>query len=213
VNQQAISPAPPSIALPLFLWLLIQLFALMLAAARVPLTAGLGPTPEELSLRELLAIDLISAGMLFPFLLRTWSATLVLVASCAPFMCAAGLFSGSSTGALLAGWSYLALWLVALRVWYVALPSRAHLCAVAVLNVFTVGLPILDYLHREFSPQSRWRAQISPVASLLEHMDDAQISLAWWLPVLVPLAAGSALLWWSKWGLRDAGGGVSQKRK
>src|SRR5215211_6686279 len=90
----------PSTA-PLLLWLLIQLGAILLAVLRVPLAAAYREPAEQLAPYLLFAVQVVAAGMLFPFLLRDWRTAVQVIATAIPFQLAAVYLAGLEPRAML----------------------------------------------------------------------------------------------------------------
>src|SRR5215213_7298770 len=119
------SRPPPSTA-PLLLWLLIQLGAILLVVLRVPLAARYPEPAERLAPHLLLAVQIITAGMLFPFLLRDWRTAVQVVATAIPFQLAAGYLAGLEPRAMLPAIALVLSWIVVLAVWQPNLTTVRH---------------------------------------------------------------------------------------
>ncbi len=184
-----------SFTAPLFFWLLIQLTALALAAARYPFAAGLARPIEQYALEEMLALQIVAAAMLFPFLLRDWRSTLALIVTSAPYLFLTRLLSPTPCTTLAILWTYLTLWLLTLALWRSALPPRLHLPAVAVANLLVLGIPTCHYIHAEFSagPWPLWLTGASPLTAALALIAFPRPILWLWLPAILLLIAGAAL--------------------
>ena len=185
------SPASQkSLTPPLLVWLLIQLATLVLGASQVALSAA---SEQPSPLHEMLLAQIVAAGMLFPFLLRDWRATVAMIATAAPFTLLAAILSAAPHSRALLAWSYVSLWLVAVSLWRSALPPHLHLTAIAVSNLLTLGLPLLAYLRAEFGPDRPWPwLSISPVIAAPDVLIGRSTYLA--LGSLIALCAISGLI-------------------
>src|SRR5437763_7314657 len=82
-----INDSPPkSITAPLLVWLIVQLLALALAAARVPLSAHFVQPGEALAIEEMLVAQFAASAMLFPFLLRDARCCVAMIVTAAPML-------------------------------------------------------------------------------------------------------------------------------
>jgi hypothetical protein len=134
------------------LWLGLQMIALVLAAGRVPLYARFPVPIERQATVEMLAIQLIAAGLLFPRLLRGKTAWLWTIAATWPMLTLAGLLAGDPMQRVAAAAAYVALWLTTLAVFAPQLKTPPQrMIAVALASLWTIGGPILLYLHSEFA--------------------------------------------------------------
>ena len=181
------SPAVGAIAV----WLLIQLTTLGLGAARVPLWYGAPDPAERVAAAQMLAVQLITSALLFPWLMRNLATSACVILVSAPFAQLAGMLAQTEPSRLARAWAYAAIWMSALAAWAGALrSSRERLAGVAVAVVLTIGVPVLRYLRFEFSPSVP--AGVDP----LRHVDavalamsqlqrDAVAGRAWALPLAV----------------------------
>lgn len=166
---------------PLLAWLAIQIAALCLGAARVPLSARTGTGPQHLAFAEMVIVQLTVATTLFPVLMREGVGIFVAITSL-PFLQLAALLTATPMESL-AGISVgILLWICGLRAWSSAIRSRQNrLIVIAVLNCFVIGGPILSYLIREFSDspeQTAWTlpAVCNPLASMLKQTPNTSFS-------------------------------------
>jgi hypothetical protein len=143
-----------SVTAPLAVWLIVQLSALALAAARVPLSAHFVQPGESLAIHEMLIAQFAASAMLFPFLLRDVRSCLALMITSAPMLQLAGMLSTTPTPRVIGAWTCLAAWLAALTLSRIALPRRYHALGVAIANVLTLGGLMLWYLANEFGAQT-----------------------------------------------------------
>lgn len=189
------SSASRSFTAPLFLWLLVQLAALGIAAARLPFCAGLHRTVEQYAIGEMLAMQIVAASMLFPFLLRDWRSTLALIVTSAPYLLMAGFLSATPLATLTVLWIYLTLWLLTLALWRSVLLPRRFLPAIAIVNLLVLGIPICHYLHAEYSTGAwpLWLTGATPLTAALTLIASPRLIPPLWLPVVILLFAGAAL--------------------
>jgi hypothetical protein len=135
----------------LLIWLLVQLVALALGAGRVPLAAHWVVPGERGASVEMLVGQIVVAGLLFPSLLKDASSALIVAASGWPMLRLAGLLGGEEVSHIYAAAMYVTVWIGVLAVWRYVLTSEWG-CAVgvAVAALWSIGGPVLLYLHAEF---------------------------------------------------------------
>src|SRR6478609_8166381 len=113
---------------PLLIWLLVPL------AARWP------PAGESLALQEMLVVQTIVAGLLFPALLRDVRSLVAAAVTALPFVQFSAFLSLTSTARAAPAAAVLMLWLAALWAWRSVLKtSRTQTYGVAVANALTIG--------------------------------------------------------------------------
>ena len=139
---------------PICLWLLIQMTALAISTTRVPFYAAKSfPEPAEiLAAGVMLTFQIGAAAMLFPYLLRDWRATGLVVIASWPFMILAQILT-SEPGfrTYLTAAPFVAVWLVGLALWRSILRSPRWLAAAAtVATLITFGGPLLYYFRSEY---------------------------------------------------------------
>ncbi len=173
---------------------MIQLAALAVAAAQGRLSANFGTNAEQFAIQEMLAAQIIFAGMLFPFLLRDVATTVVIIASAAPFLLLSSFLSATPRNTVATLYVYLALWLLALGFWRAALPTRSHFLAIAVANLLTLGIPLLKYFHLEFSNDANHQSllELSPLTQAITLIDAPALDFHQWGPILLLLFAGGS---------------------
>src|SRR5688572_245466 len=108
---------------PLLLWLAIQFAVILLAVLRVSLAAAYPEPAERFAPHLLLAIQVVAAGILFPFLLRDWRHVVQVVATAVPFQLAAGYLGGLAVREMLPASTFVAAWFVTLAIWRACLVS------------------------------------------------------------------------------------------
>jgi hypothetical protein len=129
---------------PLLAWLLIQLAALGLPCARVPLSARFPSAAETLALDELLVAQVVFAGMLSPVLLKDWRSFAASILTALPFISLSGYLASATIAVESRASLILCAWLVLLWLWQRALTSRhAGIILVATANLLTIGLPLV----------------------------------------------------------------------
>jgi hypothetical protein len=145
----------------------VQLGALALAAARVPLTAAHFVAPaESLALDEMLVTQFATSAMLIPFLLRDARSTLGAMLTAAPMLQLAAVLSTTPPARVAGAWTCLACWLAGAALWGGAVPSRHRGVMIAIANLLTLGGLILWYLAAEFGSDLRLLRAFPLVATL-----------------------------------------------
>jgi hypothetical protein len=135
----------------LLVWLGLQLAALFVAAARVPLWAQAPQAVELLALHVMLITQVIFSSLLFPWLLRSWQSTLAAIMTAAVFTFIASLFSSVPSKNVGDLSLFVGGWLVAL--WFIQLPlasTGAQMTAIAVISLWAAGGPVLGFLQMEY---------------------------------------------------------------
>lgn len=149
------SGGTPSCVPALLTWLGIQFLALWLGASGLPLCADPPQPPQRLALGILLVAQVAASALLFPFLLRTVSQTLLILLTSLPFLQLAGFLSVTPHRRLILAGAGLIIWLIGLAIWQRRLTcEKSRLIAIAIATVLAAGGPLLWYLHAEFSPHS-----------------------------------------------------------
>jgi hypothetical protein len=185
---------------PLLVWLLVQLAALSIAAARVPLAAQYPAAGERLAVYLVLAAQVVAAAALMPWLLTGWRAAAVVAVSAWPFLALACFLSAVPTGDAVALAGYLSGWILCLVVWGTAARSRrVMMCISAVASTLAAGGPLLAYLRAEFTPldASAWAVnwQYGPLAGAFALAAGRPAAESGWPGLLALSAAGVGLLW------------------
>jgi len=160
-SSDSIDPAaavePPEFHPPLsptgaaFLWLAVQIAALIIAAFRIPLWAQ-APSGQELLTLKLLAIAQIGASsLLFPMLMRTRQQWIISIAITWPFIALAGLLAAASGEAIFTAGTYVTAWLVVLGLVHFALGYfRLRMIGVAAISFWSMGWPFLLFVRQEY---------------------------------------------------------------
>lgn len=189
VDARSPSPAQPklsnSITAPLLLWLVMQLSALALSAARIPLAARWPEPAEAAAVQIMMVVQVITSAMLFPWLLRDRWCAVAIVLTAGPMLQLAVVLASAPPTVFLRAWAGVAAWLGMLAVWRWALPSRSLLLAVAGMNLLVIAGPLVAYFGAESSQAIAW-GRYFPLPALLEMLEGRWSSLMWaLLPLLI----------------------------
>ena len=190
-------PESPPTTAPLLLWLVVQLCAILLAALRVPLAAVYPEPAERLAPHLLLGVQVVAAGMLFPFLLRDRQAAVQVMATAIPFQLAAGYLGGFTAREMLPAIAFGLTWILVLAIWRRALPApSAQLIGTSVATCLTLGGGILRYLRLEFgadrNPVSGFE-NASPLLTTFTAIAGGPSMPGWLLLAGIGAVAGGAL--------------------
>jgi len=172
---------------PVFLWIVLQLLTLVLAALKTPYSLHF-PAPEErMALEEMLVMQIGAAAMLFPLLLEDPQTAAAVIIASWPFTILAGTLS-----AQMAPWKIAApmvavtAWLCGLCAWLQVIRThRARLMGVAVATGLALGGPLLWYLRAEFhdtTPELLWPrdGKLGPIMAALSLCDGSPRIVAAW---------------------------------
>ncbi len=167
------------------LWLLPQLLILLLTLFHVPLWLQTPIRMDDLALPALLCVQVVTAAMAFPLLLRDWASTAAAVVVTWPMIQLAAFASGIPLGQWGMAAAYLSLLLLVLGLWNRVLRSdRAQLAGAAGATALTVGGALLAYLQAEFSGQSAPAIDLgrasSPLLGALGQLQPTPSAPAWW---------------------------------
>lgn len=137
---------------PVFVWLALNMLALLAAGLHVPFSARFIVPEEQMALHEIYCVQMIAAAMLFPFLFRTFSTTVLVVMVTPLCVQLAGVLAAESKFLpLVCDCAYPTLWLMGLAVWaYVLRGEKARMYGVAVALLWVVGGATVAYLEAEF---------------------------------------------------------------
>jgi hypothetical protein len=187
---------------PLFVWLLVQVGALALAAGRVPLAARYPSTGERYALEVLLSAQVGFSALMFPWLLRDLSGALLAIASCWPALALAVMLSALKPGTLPLVGGYVTLWLAVLTAWRFALAGeKSQLIGTAIAATWAIGGPVVWYLRAEFNSPMQTAPNpgpfFGPLTGALMQVDGN--ASGWrasdWLLLAALLAAGALAAW------------------
>jgi hypothetical protein len=188
---------PAVITGPLLLWLAVQLFALGLSAFRVPLAAK-WPRPQELlATHVLLAAQVSAAALLFPWLMRSWRAAIVVAASAWTFLLIAAVLSATPLDRVAIAGLYVTTWLVTLAVWREALPrTRSQLFGVAVAAFVAIGSALVCYLRLEYTTtaDADTPAAFGPITAAIASLRQESPQGSLWIASSILAASGAVVL-------------------
>jgi hypothetical protein len=177
-------------------WLAVQIGALALSAFRVPLAVGLPLAAEQSALPVMLVTQAAGAAFLAPLLLNSRRGTIIAIAAAWPMGELAALLADAPTSRVILPETYITLWILALACWVCALPKTSIAAMFsATAAAFSLGGPVLWYLHAEFVTQSdtiNWNhaALFGPVMGALSQILSTPPPLsAWCIPALLIPAA------------------------
>jgi hypothetical protein len=154
-----ISPRPrhldATLWLALLIWLIVQLAAIGLCAARFSLWARAPQAMEQLALAVLLAVQVGAASLIFTHLLSNGRGLILAIASAWPMAELASFLSDTPWLPFLRGESFVTVWLISLWLWRKAFPKpQHHLLLTATASLVSFGAPILWYLRADFRTDS-----------------------------------------------------------
>jgi hypothetical protein len=180
---------PSSYAAPLFVWLVIQLIAIGLAAARVKLWAKFSAEGETVALDELLVAQFIASSLLFPFLCRDFKSTIAITLAGVAMCGLVGILSFNSLDTCGQCALNLLMWLLGLAVWWkvvnawtrgikgnLPLSPTAALIAVAVVSSLNLCGPILAYFQAESNGFASPAFRAIPIIAVVRQAHDATFS-------------------------------------
>ena len=156
-----------AILTPVATWLVIQMVPLLLCATQVRLWARVTQPVENFSLHFMLAAQFAGSAMLFPWLMRNWRASAVVIFCTAPFCQLAGMLSEQPVDQVVQGIAMIWLWLFALALWRVNIRTQhAQAVGVAIASTLAVGGCCVCYLAMDFA-DSDLRLGIAGVYAVL----------------------------------------------
>ena len=181
------------------LWLVLQLIALIVATARVPLAAGYPQPAEFLAPHVMVVVQTTAAVLLFPYLLSSWPVAVAVMATTWPFIILSGLLSSVPGDRLVSTAGYVSGWLLTLAALSRALPPRARPFAVAAGTLLAAGGVVGFYLEQDFgsgSTRGFWTS-LSPPLAALHHLNVERSYLTGWplLYVVMGTIALARILW------------------
>ena len=173
---------------PLTAWLAIQLALLLLPVLQVPLADQFTRPAERAALEVMLVGQVLFAALLFPWLLRSAGAAVMMAAASWPFIQLAMVLSSADAGTAVWASAYATAWIAALAGWRYVLRKRRHqLAGVAAAMLLCAGGAALWYLRAEFvrnSGGAQWGtdALLGPVVGVLAvasgHGQNAWLAMA-----------------------------------
>jgi len=139
----------------LITWLLFQVLALLLAAARVPLWARFGGPIQSWALCWMLVVQVGASALLFPWLMADLRAGASLMLTSLPFILLAGMLSRATVPMTISACAGVLAWLSALAAWKSVLTNRTtQLVAASIASLATIGAACVLYLAIEFNDAS-----------------------------------------------------------
>jgi len=186
-----------SVTAPLFVWLGLQLLALLLSAVGVSFWGDFPRPPERVALQELLGVQIIAAALLYPFLLRDWQTFIWLMLTAAPFVLLAAFLSGTPYASASLAYIYLLTWLAALRMWAALLRTPvARQLGIASASGLTLGGPMLYYINLEFRGENPLPllSTFGPLLSAISISRGNVMLISGWVWTCAPLLIGASLL-------------------
>jgi hypothetical protein len=179
---------------PLFVWAILQVLAIGLAVARVPLAAQYPMIGEFHASQVLLAVQLPLAAMLMPVLLTNWRATLAASLLAGLLQSIASLLTDVPPAQTAPCVIYATLWVATLGAMRCALrDSRSLLSTGGGIAAFVAGGPLLIYLGADLSSRESLRDIGGPLLPMLESWPSVPQSAWIWLAVVLCSAIGIRL--------------------
>jgi hypothetical protein len=132
--------------------LLVQLAALAVAAARVPLAAQYPQPGEFQAVQVMLAVQFAALALLFPWMMRTVASALAVIGSGWAMLIAAGVLSASPIPELMPRGAFFSIWAVIfLTLARLRLRPKMQSALSSLAIAYVLGGPLLWYLEMEFS--------------------------------------------------------------
>ena len=149
--SQSSSDRSDSLAVgPLLVWLLLQLLALVLAAARVSLAAAYPQPAEFQAVRLMLVAQFGGSSLLFPLLLKTWRTSIAAACTAGVMLCLAAALAAWPLAKIAPPVGLVVLWILLLATARALLPARGSLLALAAVATYVIGGPLVWYLRADF---------------------------------------------------------------
>jgi hypothetical protein len=196
-------PAHPlSLLAPVAIWTTLQFLAILLAGLRIPLSAGYPRPAEGVAVHVLVFVQMVSLSALFPLLLRSWPAAVLVTVLSWPYLLLASFLATASMEATLRVGAIVTAWAICLAAWGWALRSDAQRAvAVAGSLLLTLGGAVVAYLAAEYRPDPlagsglRWW-QVTPMIAALQQASGGPFRVAPYvlIAVLSAMAAGIGLV-------------------
>jgi hypothetical protein len=191
-----------SFAIPLIVWLLIQLAAIALAASGVVLSARFPKPPQSLAVHEMLVAQFIGSAMFFSVLFRGgWRGWLAMVVAAAPMLMGAAWLARMPLSRVPGLWVHVGAWLAMLALWSAVGMDRGSrsraMHSPALGSVLTAAAMLLSaggllvwYLQSEFQPNHDLvPIRILPLPALLQSLTTSSASF-----VVLPLLSTATLV-------------------
>lgn len=190
------NPRDTSASVPaFFIWVLLQVLALVLAWADIHLTAQGTPGSQWLALKILLVAELAGAALLFPTMLVGWQAAVLAAAISFPLTQIAAQFAGASAMAGLKASLLVAVWIAGLTAWN-AVAGHRRLLLQSLIMLWVFGSAFFVYLIMEFHPLpalSEFALDISPLLMAGEFPYATRLPGLLLMNMVLSLAALSAI--------------------
>jgi hypothetical protein len=154
-------------------WALMQLGALGLSAARIPLSARYPATGEQWALHVTLVMQVGLSAMIFPRLLSAWWRTWCAIGIAWVFAELAAFLADCPFANAAGAEGFVTFWIFTLAIWRWAIPNgRAMLFAAALATAISFGGVGVSYLLHEFGSQElgiNWRREgmLGPIMGAL----------------------------------------------
>jgi hypothetical protein len=176
------------------IWLLVQLTSLGLAAVGIEFTSRWPRPAQQLALHQMLAVQIVFASLLFPWLMPSWRISMAVIAISWPMCVLAAALAECSNQSLLAGASYTTAWLALLAIASQQLRTQYLQCmGVLVAALATLGGAVLWYLAEEFGDGATLSACGALVGAIAQVSRPFTTPVAW-ATVIGPLLFGSLVL-------------------
>ena len=181
---------------PLAVWAALQLVAIGLAAARIPLAAQYPVIGEFHASQLLLAVQLPLSAMLMPALLSNWNATLAAAILGGALQGVASLLTDVRPNHALPLMLYLIAWIAAMGCLRWALEgSKERLATGAgVAAGLIAGAPLLVYLAADLSSRAIDEKFGGPVLILLRNWPSVPLSAWVWFMALIGVTVAIRLI-------------------
>jgi hypothetical protein len=166
---------------PLSIWLLVQLAAIALAALRVPLAAEYPQPAEFFAVNLLLATQFAWVAILFPWLLRSWSMTIIAAASAWIMLLMAAAMAAWSMRDVIAPAAYVTLFIVLLTLLRFGLSRHGQLFASAIVSTYVIGGPLVWYLQLDLGASQRHDDVVMFGPLLPALLDPRHLLLSGWI--------------------------------
>jgi hypothetical protein len=209
-SQQQHDGIESAFAIPLIVWLLIQLAAIALAASGVALSANFPRPPQSLAVHEMLVVQFVGSAMFLPVLFRGgWRSWLAIVACAGPMLALAAALARMPIARVPVLWVHVAAWVTMLALWSAVAKGRAISSIVAALAMLlSAGGLLVWYLQAEFQGgRDLWFLHFLPLPPVLRSLSSSSTPLSA-LPLLSTAAAsiGALVILAAKTSVRRADG-------
>ncbi len=135
----------------LLVWVGIQLGVLLLGVMQVPLSEEFPRPAEKMAATEMVVAQIAFGALLFPILMPTAGAVMVMVGATWPFLLLAGVLSSSPPYRMLEVGAFISVWIISLGIVGVGVSDlRWRMWWVGVGGAVSIGGAIAAYLRKEF---------------------------------------------------------------